>query len=81
MLMRLPLLALLLVACSEPVPVPPPLDGDGVFYVADVEAELPRLRYKDGQVSRNTSCANRLGKKLNPAIPPMYVNGAPIGFC
>ena len=60
---------------------PPILDGDGTFDVPGTKPDRPRLRYRDGQVSRNESCAIRLPNKLNPAIPPMYVNGSPIGFC
>ena len=42
---------------------------------------LPRIRYFDGgQVSLNDRCAVRKGK-LNTKMPPIYVNGQPIGFC
>jgi len=42
---------------------------------------LPRLRYyDDGRVSLNDRCAVRK-TKLNPKMPPIYVNGRPIGFC
>jgi hypothetical protein len=42
---------------------------------------LPRLRYFDGnQVSLNDRCAVRK-VKLNPKMPPVYVNGQPVGFC
>ncbi len=78
---------LLFGACSpmesealKPFPMPD-LDGEGTFAVASERPERPRLRYRDGQVSVNSSCAIRLTNKLNPVIPPMYVNGAPIGFC
>ena len=43
--------------------------------------ERPRLRYLDGQLSINSSCMIRLGKRLNPGVPPAFINGAPVGFC
>ena len=45
------------------------------------EDSMPRVRYfDDGQVSLNDRCAVRK-VKLNPKMPPVYVNGQPIGFC
>jgi hypothetical protein len=42
---------------------------------------LPRVRYHDGgQVSLNDRCPVRK-VKLNPKMPPVYVNGQPVGFC
>ena len=79
--MRFIPLLLLLAACSDSHPPELLLEGDGVFQVASSNPERPRLRYLDGQVSRNNTCAIILPNKLNPAIPPMYVNGSPIGFC
>lgn len=40
-----------------------------------------RLRFADGRVSLNDLCMIRLANDLNPAIPPLYVNGRPVGFC
>jgi hypothetical protein len=57
------------------------LSDDGIFYVESGDAAHPRVRYLDGQVSLNQSCAIRLENKLNRKIPPVYVNGQPIGFC
>ena len=57
------------------------LSGDGVFKLPGADAERPRLRYLDGQVSRNDTCMIRVENGLNPAVPPMYVNGEPVGFC
>jgi hypothetical protein len=57
------------------------LDGDGVLAVHTEDPARPRLRYVDGQVSLNQSCAIRLDRGLNPRVPPAYVNGQPIGFC
>lgn len=64
--------------CERP---PRPLTEDGVFYVQSSEPASPRVRYLDGQVSLNDSCAIRRGSKLNRRVPPIYVNGKPIGFC
>ena len=57
------------------------LDQDGIFYVLGEDPAHPRVRYRDGQVSQNESCAIQLANKLNRRIPPVYVNGEPIGFC
>jgi hypothetical protein len=53
----------------------------GVHAVESGTPERPRLRYLDGQLSTNSTCAIRRGNRLNPRIPPVRVNGAPIGFC
>lgn len=48
-----------------------------------VEAQdsFPRVRYFDTDlVSINDRCAVRK-VKLNPKMPPVYVNGRPVGFC
>ena len=48
---------------------------------ANAQDSLPRLRYFDGeQISLNDRCAVRK-VKLNPKMPPIYVNGQPVGFC
>ena len=57
------------------------MDGDGVFTVPGSDPDHPRLRYRDGQVSRNDSCMIRMENGLNFRVPPMYVNGEPVGFC
>jgi len=73
----LPLVLLALAAsCGSPLPT-----AEGVIAVESGDPEHPRLRYLDGQVSGNTSCAIRRGNRLNPKVPPMRVNGTPIGFC
>jgi hypothetical protein len=42
---------------------------------------FPRIRYFDtDKVSINDRCAVRK-TKLNPKMPPVYVNGEPVGFC
>lgn len=60
---------------------PRPLVDDGKFYVLGPEAAHPLVRYLDGQVSLNSTCAIRRGNKLSRKVPPVYVNGRPIGFC
>lgn len=62
-------------------PAPCVLDGAGVFYVAGFDPTRPRVRYADGQMGPSDHCAIRTANKLNRRIPPVYVNGAPIGFC
>lgn len=45
------------------------------------EDSLSHLRYlADGQTSLNDRCAVRK-VRLNPKMPPLYVNGRPVGFC
>jgi hypothetical protein len=60
---------------------PRPLDDDGIFYVLGPDPAHPRVRYLDGQLAENESCAVQLGNKLSRRVPPVYVNGRPIGFC
>jgi len=49
-------------------------------YVNETDS-LPRLRYyQSGLVSLNDRCAVRK-VKLNPKMPPAWVNGRPVGFC
>lgn len=94
--MRLPAIAipvaLLLPACTTPrtevvveattevVVDATPVD-EGVFAVRGTDDSHHRLRFLDGQVSLNDSCAVRLGNRLNARLQPLYVNGRPIGFC
>lgn len=72
---------------EEPADPPPfcrpprPLVDDGKFYVLGPDAAHPFVRYLDGQVSLNATCAIRRGNKLSRKVPPVYVNGRPIGFC
>ncbi|MFT5287657.1 MAG: hypothetical protein ACI8TQ_003845 [Planctomycetota bacterium] len=66
------------VASSE---VDNPMSGDGVFYILDENPRRPLIRYIDGQVSLSNSCGIKIENKLNRRIPPLYVNGQPIGFC
>lgn len=56
-----------------------PIAIEGAAY-DDPGAELPRLRFPDGTRTENDRCMI-LERKLNPEIPPIWVNGAPVGFC
>ena len=49
-------------------------------YVPGRDAEHPRAKYADSLVSLNDRCVVRQSK-LNLRVPPIYVNGSPIGFC
>lgn len=50
----------------------------GEYVSAD---SLPHIRYfEDGRVSLNDRCPVRK-VKLNRRMPPVYVNGRPVGFC
>ena len=63
-------------AGPEAVPDAPP-----VAYASDEAVEGRRaLRFADGQVSLNDQCPVRK-RGLNLRLLPVYVNGAPIGFC
>jgi hypothetical protein len=64
-----------------PMRPPRPLDDDGIFYVLGPSPAHPRVRYVDGQLSLNETCAIRVENKLKRKIPPAYVNGRPVGFC
>ena len=75
----IPVLLALLPACHTPSASPG--SGDGVFAVPGGDRDHHRLRYLDGQVSRNDSCMVRMGNRLNRRVPPLYVNGEPLGFC
>lgn len=46
----------------------------------DTTAEFPRLRFADGEESLNDRCPVRKAK-LNRRLPPLFVNGHPVGFC
>lgn len=49
-------------------------------YVATDDPEHPKARYADSLVSLNDRCIVA-GNRLNLKVRPVYVNGAPIGFC
>jgi hypothetical protein len=73
--------AILALSCSKE----PPAESVAytVFgeYVPSVEDSFPQIRYfESGLVAPNDRCAVRK-VKLNVKMPPVYVNGRPIGFC
>ncbi len=47
---------------------------------AGEDPEYWRIQYADSLYSLNDQCIVRL-RKLSLRIPPVYVNGLPIGFC
>lgn len=49
-------------------------------YVHTQDAQHPKVRYADSLVSLNDRCIVA-GNKLNLKVRPVYVSGAPIGFC
>jgi hypothetical protein len=53
--------------------------GQAQFVAGDIDT-LPRIRFSDGLVSLNDRCPVRL-VPLNLRMPPVYVNGRPVGFC
>ena len=60
--------------CAQLKPTP-----QAVF--EDPTAPLSRIRYTERDLlSLNESCPVT-GARLSPAIPPVYTNGRPIGFC
>lgn len=73
----------LILGCKQEPPTDPrarfPIAIEGAAY-DDPGAELPRLRFPDGTRTENDRCMI-LERKLNPKIPPIWVNGAPVGFC
>ena len=49
-------------------------------HVPGSDPEHPRVQYADSLISLNDRCIVRQNK-LSTTIPPVYVNGMPIGFC
>ena len=75
----LPLAVLALASCAEERPARLVASAKVPTYV-DAPAALPHILFDDGQVSLNDQCPVRKAK-LNLRMPPVYVNGKPIGFC
>ncbi len=48
--------------------------------VVDTSLDFSPLRFEDGAVSLNDRCPVRRAR-LNPKMPPVFVNGRPVGFC
>ena len=81
--------AAILIACSggaereEKTETAPQQKPEYVAFAEFVNEEdsLPRLRFfESGLVSLNDRCPV-LRVRLNPKMPPAWVNGRPIGFC
>lgn len=71
--------AVLLFGCGgekEPLVVS---EGGDVAYVNEEDA-FSAVTFGDGQQSLNDRCMVRQAK-LNLRMPPIYVNGKPVGFC
>jgi hypothetical protein len=73
----------LAVTCSREAPVDPrariPVPEPGAAYTSE-QAEYPRLSFASGDTTSNDRCPVQK-RKLNPRLPPTYVNGVPIGYC
>lgn len=56
-------------------------DGGNITTVRDtLRNRFPHLLMQDGQMSLNDRCpVRKIG--LNRRLPPLFVNGRPIGFC
>jgi hypothetical protein len=52
----------------------------GMGHYVNHADSFPRLVFGDGLISLNDRCIVRK-TKLNPKMPPVYVNGRPVGFC
>lgn len=66
--------ALLALALAVPVAL------NAQRFVETDDAGHPKVKYADSLVSLNDRCMVA-GNKLNLKIRPVYVSGAPIGFC
>jgi len=75
----LPLLLLAAASCAEERQAHLVASAKVPAYV-DAAVEKPHVRFDDEQVSLNDRCPVRKAK-LNLRMPPVYVNGKPIGFC
>jgi hypothetical protein len=65
--------------CGQTEP-PQPIRHTGTVEYVDADVDLPHIRYSDDQVSLNDRCPVRKSK-LNRKMPPLYINGRPLGFC
>jgi hypothetical protein len=68
-------------ACgSDPPRRAAPTGDDRRAAVVDTSLEFSPLRFEDGAVSLN-DCGPVRRARLNPKMPPVFVNGRPVGFC
>ena len=70
----------LLGALALAVPAVAPRAARAQVRVFEGDSLHPRIRFADSLLSMNDRCPVT-GQKLNTRIPPVYVNGRPIGFC
>lgn len=56
------------------------LDDAGPASYVDAEADFTPIVFADGHRTLNDRCMVRQAK-LNLRMPPLYVNGEPVGFC
>ena len=70
----------LLAGCAEPPKKTAPMPALGVAHFENPAEEKPRIRWGDDPLSLNDRCIVRK-VKLNLRMPPIFVNGKPIGFC
>ena len=55
-------------------------DTGAIAFVDAAQDSFPRIRFADGRISLNDRCPVRQ-VRLNRRMPPIYVNGQPVGFC
>jgi hypothetical protein len=78
--------AALVAACSrapgtaDTAATGPAFDPAAAAAYDDTTLAFPRLRFTNGQTSVNDRCPVRK-VKLNRRLPPVFVNGQPVGFC
>jgi hypothetical protein len=65
---------------SSPDPEPQIVEDVAQIRYVGSDTLLPHIQFADGQESLNDRCPVRR-VKLNLRMPPVYVNGRPIGFC
>lgn len=54
--------------------------GGAQVYIKSDHEEFPKVLYADTTISLNDRCIVAQ-ERLNRRVRPVYVNGAPIGFC
>ena len=71
---------LLIEGCAEAPRKTTPMPALGVAHYENPTEEKPRIRWGEDPLSLNDRCIVRK-VKLNLRMPPIFVNGKPIGFC
>ena len=57
-----------------------PVAGSAQRFVGEEDATYRYVQYADSLYSLNDRCIVRM-RPLSLSLPPVYVNGLPIGFC